>query len=57
LRVAQPPRVAREHRHHARGERRGQRRAEGQATERAQQLVRVDRGGVQGEAGDDDQRA
>ena len=57
LGVAEPPRVAREHRHHPRGQRRGQRRAEGEAAERAQQLVRVDGGGVQREAGDHDQRA
>ena len=57
LRVAEPARVAPEHRHEPRRERRGERRAERDPPERAQQVVGVDRGGVQREAADHDERA
>ena len=55
--VAEAPRVAREHRNHAGRQRRSERGPERQPAEGAQQLVRVDRRGVQREARDHDQRA
>ena len=57
LRVVQPARVAAEHRHEPRRQRGGERGAERDPPERAQELVGVDGGRVQGEAADDDQRA